>query len=109
MNLPGAATSFLHHFSGLYSGQQELFSPHTGTQLPMIHVHCFSHKANGGNDFNEDICQRIYDEMGVRLTPGEAGNDGEVYIHRVRNIAPSRNMYCASFRLPAEVAFASRT
>jgi tRNA (guanine37-N1)-methyltransferase len=108
MNLPGLATTFLHHYIGLYSGMEELFTPHTSTHLPLIHVHCFSFKDPDPTLAQEDICQRIYDEIGVRLTPGSYQNDGEVYIHEVRNISPTRNMFCASFRLPVEVAFAPR-
>jgi hypothetical protein len=32
-----------------------------------------------------------------------------VQLHLVRSVAPGKHMYCASFRVPKEVAFAPRT
>ncbi|TWU78401.1 tRNA(m(1)G37)methyltransferase [Metarhizium rileyi] len=107
MNLPASALEFLHNFKGIYHGQEELFTPHTGTRLPLIHAHCFAVKADDATPL-EDICQRIYNEIGVRLKPGSAEVDGEVAIHEVRDVAPAKRMFCASFRLPPEVAFSPR-
>lgn len=107
MNLPASAITFLHSYRGLYGGLEELFEPHTETKLPMIHVHCFAVTAEDAAPL-DDICQRIYDEIDVRLVPGDAENDGEVAIHEVRNVAPAKGMFCASFRLPPDVAFAPR-
>ncbi|RDA87951.1 hypothetical protein CP532_3421 [Ophiocordyceps camponoti-leonardi (nom. inval.)] len=105
MNLPASALSFLHDYRGLYRGHEELFSPHTDKQLPMVHAHCFAAKADDTGPL-EDICGRIYDEIGVRLMPGDAEVRGHVSIEEVRDVAPSKRMFCASFRLPPEVAFA---
>lgn len=51
-----------------------------------------------------DICQRISEKLGYEIKPG----DEELDIHEVRDVAPKKRMFCASFRLPAEVAFRSR-
>ncbi|KAK7419334.1 tRNA(m(1)G37)methyltransferase [Neonectria magnoliae] len=107
MNLPASAIEFLHNYRGLYHGREELFAPHTETKLPMIHVHCFSVKADDETPLI-DICHRIKKEIGVLLKPGEAENDGEVLIYDVRDVAPAKRMFCATFRLPPVVAFAPR-
>jgi tRNA (guanine37-N1)-methyltransferase len=107
MNLPASAIDFLHNFKGLYSGHEKLFAPFTATELPIIHVHCFAVKSEDSTPL-EDICMRIEHEIGVKLRPGDVEKQGEVYIHDVRDVAPAKRMFCASFRLPAEVAYASR-
>jgi tRNA (guanine37-N1)-methyltransferase len=108
MNLPASALEFTHNFRGLYHGQEQLFAPHTKAELPIVHAHCFAVKADDNTPL-DDICQRIFKEIGVRLTPGAMDKEGEVYIHEVRDVAPAKRMFCASFRLPAEVAFAPRS
>lgn len=107
MNLPASAIEFLHNYRGLYHGNEALFAPRTETKLPMVHVHCFALKADDDRPL-EDICQRIYKEIGVMLKPGDSEKDGEVSIHEVRDVAPAKRMFCASFRLPPDVAFAPR-
>lgn len=108
MNLPAIAIEFLHNFKGLYEGREGLFTPHTQTKLPMIHVHCFAVKLDDETPLI-DICQRIQKEIGVMLKPGDPENDGEVLIWDVRDVAPAKRMFCASFRLPPNVAFAPRS
>jgi tRNA (guanine37-N1)-methyltransferase len=105
MNLPASATTFVHHFRGLYAGKEELFAPHTGTKLPLVHVHCFALKSDDEVPLL-DICERLTSELGVKMMPGDAENAGEVSIHNVRDVAPAKRMFCATFRLPSEVAFA---
>ncbi|PKS06394.1 hypothetical protein jhhlp_007142 [Lomentospora prolificans] len=107
MNLPGSATTFLHCYRGLYAGKEELFAPHTATRLPVVHVHCFAPKLSDEEVF-EDINKRIYDEIGVRLPVGNDLDAGQVSIYDVRDVAPNKRMFCASFRIPPEVAFAPR-
>lgn len=109
MNLPASAIEFLHNFRGLYEGHENLFAPHTETKLPVIHVHCFAVKADDSTPL-DDICQSIEKEIGVLLTPGDdVEKDGQVLIHEVRDVAPAKRMFCASFRLPSKVAFAPRS
>ncbi|KAI1466815.1 Met-10+ like-protein-domain-containing protein [Daldinia caldariorum] len=107
MNLPASAITFLSHFRGLYAGREELFVPHTSTKLPLVHVYCFAAKADDDTPLI-DICERISAEIGVQMKLGEAENVKEVSVLEVRNVAPNKLMFCASFRLPPEVAFAAR-
>lgn len=108
MNLPASALEFLHNYRGLYHGHEKLFVPHTDTRLPLIHAHCFAVKSDDATA-RDDICRRIHSEIGVWLVAGDAERDGEVTIHEVRDVAPAKRMFCASFRLPPEVAFAPRS
>ncbi|OAA79600.1 tRNA transferase Trm5/Tyw2 [Akanthomyces lecanii RCEF 1005] len=108
MNLPASAIEFLHNFRGIYQGQEALFAPHTATRLPLVHTHCFAVKADDATPL-DDICDRIEKEIGVRLVPGDAEVDGQVSIHEVRDVAPAKRMFCASFRVPPSVAFAPRS
>ncbi|KAI6093761.1 Met-10+ like-protein-domain-containing protein [Hypoxylon rubiginosum] len=108
MNLPASAITFLPHFRGLYAGREHLFAPHTDTKLPVVHVHCFAPKADGDASLI-DVCERISAELGVGMKLGEAENTHEVSVLEVRNVAPNKRMFCASFRVPPEVAFAARS
>lgn len=105
MNLPASATDFLGNYQGLYFGREELFKPHTATELPLIHVHCFAVKSEDGRA-TEEICDTIEKQLGIRLVPGDMHVEGQVFIHNVRDVAPAKSMFCASFRLPRKVAFA---
>jgi len=104
MNLPATAIDFLGSFNGLYWGYKSLFEPITKTKLPMVHVHCFSTKSEDNVREHKDICERISEKLGYSVRPG----DEELVIHDVRDVAPLKRMFCASFRLPAGVAFRSR-
>ena len=111
MNLPASAITFLRHYRGLYAGHEALFRPSTGGgggELPLVHVHCFSLKSDDSIPLL-DICERISAELGVAMRPGDGyDEEGQVAIHDVRDVAPAKRMFCATFRLPREVAFASR-
>lgn len=114
MNLPASAIEFLPYYRGVYAGQEPLFAPHTRAQLPMVHVHCFALKSD--DDVPRlDVCERVSKYLGAtmrwdgKMVPSCTDvEDGQVAVHHVRDVAPAKSMYCASFRLPAEVAFAAR-
>jgi tRNA (guanine37-N1)-methyltransferase len=107
MNLPASAITFLPHYRGLYFGREKLFEPHTSTKLPMVHVHCFAAKAEGEAPML-DICQRITAELGVPIILGDPEVPGQAAVLEIRIVAPNKRMFCASFRIPDEVAFAPR-
>ncbi|KAF8948513.1 tRNA(m(1)G37)methyltransferase [Haplosporangium gracile] len=96
MNLPATAIEFLDAFRGLFKGREEQI-PEPKIQLPMIHCHCFS-KSDKPED---DVRERVEAVMGGKLELDS------LKLHWVRKVAPNKDMYCISFRLPAEIAFAS--
>lgn len=107
MNLPASAIDFLPCFKGLYAGRETLFAPHTATPLPLVHVHCFAVKRD--DDVPKlDVCARVSRQLGVDMAPGDPERDNEVAVSFVREVAPKKSMYCATFRLPPQVAFAAR-
>ncbi|TPX63240.1 hypothetical protein SpCBS45565_g06773 [Spizellomyces sp. 'palustris'] len=94
MNLPATAIDFLDAFRGLLYGRQDLVP---NDRLPMIHCHCFSREV----DARADVIKRVESVIGASL------GDNVELVHDVRNVAPNKEMLCISFRLPAEVAFAT--
>ncbi|KAL8839995.1 MAG: hypothetical protein Q9170_001537 [Blastenia crenularia] len=102
LNLPATATTFLPNFIGLYASYEHLFHPDADTKLPMIHVYCFSTKSDDNKAEEGKICREISAQLGYQF--GKVG-DEELEIRDVRDVAPQKRMFCASFRLPVEVAF----
>jgi tRNA (guanine37-N1)-methyltransferase len=74
----------------------------------MIHVYGFVVKTEG-SDQSVELCERISAELGATITPGEDPEaPGCASVLLVRAVAPKKDMFCASFRLPSEIAFAPR-
>lgn len=98
MNLPESAIEFLDAFRGLYRNMPDL-------KLPWIHVHCF-HKWESSKEepTPEEVAivlaERISHAIGTKIS----GRD--LILHDVRKVAPSKEMFCASFELPKETAYA---
>ncbi|EZF32074.1 tRNA (guanine(37)-N1)-methyltransferase [Trichophyton mentagrophytes] len=112
MNLPASAIEFLDAFIGVYAGKESMFEPHTQRKRPFVHVYCFSTNSDDNAVEFADICNRISERIQYKVTPddmiGGTGNqDLELEIRDIRLVSPNKRMFCASFRLPAEVIFKS--
>ena len=112
MNLPDSALEFLDAFRGI------LYAPDVTSRypaMPMIHCYCFTRELEP-DKARMDIIQVsrycpgwmdltgscIYQRAEIRL--GHKIEES-VSIHLVRSVAPNKDMYCISFRLPRDVAF----
>ncbi|KAJ6575404.1 Met-10+ like-protein-domain-containing protein [Mycena capillaripes] len=93
MNLPDSAIEFLDAFRGILSKDVEKVY----TTMPMIHCHCFTREIEPENA-RVDILKRVEEKIGHPVAE-------DFSLHLVRSVAPNKDMYCISFRLPAEVAF----
>jgi tRNA (guanine37-N1)-methyltransferase len=51
-----------------------------------------------------NICKEVSEQLGYEITP----QTPETTIWDVRDVAPHKRMFCATFRLPEEVAFRAR-
>ena len=90
MNLPATAVEFLDALHGAFDpGMWE------GKDLPMVHVYAFLKK----DETVDDLQRRIEKALGGAL-------DSTPNFFSVRDVAPNKQMYCASFRVPKDVAFA---
>ncbi|KAI0059504.1 hypothetical protein BV25DRAFT_1809070 [Artomyces pyxidatus] len=104
MNLPDSAITFLDAFRGILvpspdapedAGLDTLYGV-----MPFVHCHCFTREAEPGGA-ERDIRARVAEKLGYELR-----EEDEVSLHHVRSVAPNKDMYCISFRLPRAVAFA---
>ncbi|KAK9241219.1 Met-10+ like-protein-domain-containing protein [Lipomyces kononenkoae] len=100
MNLPDSAITFLDAFRGLHVDDDD-----DDAKLPYVHVHCF-HKSDpnapkpSDDEVRSALRQRIASALGFDI-PLSA-----LSFHFVRAVAPTKGMYCVTFLLPKEVAFA---
>lgn len=103
MNLPATAIEFLDAFRGSHQGREAEFRPHTTTKLPLIHLYLFQAKYENEDKELDEICQRISHHLGSQVRRDDP--ELEMNIRYVRLVAPNKKMFCASFRIPADVAF----
>ncbi|ORZ03354.1 guanine(37)-N1-methyltransferase [Syncephalastrum racemosum] len=97
MNLPATAIEFLGAFRGIYRERKSLYEAAADPKLPTIHCHCFSKS----QDPTRDIFDRVKQAIGLHI------DESRAEVHLVRNVAPKKNMYCISFPLTPEIAFAA--
>ncbi|KAF8204026.1 Met-10+ like-protein-domain-containing protein [Pholiota molesta] len=97
MNLPDSAITFLDAFRGILTDTEGRNLSGIYDEMPMVHCHCFTRELEPARA-EADIRQRVEEKLGHPLT-------GEVKLHLVRSVAPNKEMYCISFRLPREAAF----
>lgn len=102
MNLPASAVEFLDAFKGTYTARSQEFSPHTDTKLPMVHVYCFSEQKETEEEDWVAVYELVSKHLGHRILPSTPDTE----IHFVRRVSPRKKMFCASFRLPSQIAFA---
>ncbi|KAJ4343230.1 tRNA(m(1)G37)methyltransferase [Didymella glomerata] len=106
MNLPASGINFVSSFVGLYANvpgipAAEIRALFKDRKMPLVHVHCFSTKSDDNAKEKDEICEELSRQMGYTITP----DMDEVDIYDVRDVAPKKRMFCATFRLPEEVAF----
>ncbi|KAJ7786602.1 Met-10+ like-protein-domain-containing protein [Mycena metata] len=96
MNLPDSAIEFLDAFRGIFSSMAQQDVANIYSTMPMIHCHCFTRELEP-EKAQVDILKRVEEKIGHPLD--------DFSLHMVRSVAPNKDMYCISFRLPEKVAF----
>ncbi|KZT62609.1 hypothetical protein CALCODRAFT_138955 [Calocera cornea HHB12733] len=103
LNLPTTALLFLFGFRGFLRPLMAThrMAPHYGPEknMPMVHVHCFT-KEQTDDSMKQDILKRASEVLNYRLRLDMP----ELELHHVRKVAPMKNQWCLSFRLPWQVA-----
>ncbi|KAL7409482.1 Met-10+ like-protein-domain-containing protein [Mrakia frigida] len=111
MNLPGSALEFLDAFRGSYTpllsvqkegGAEGERLTVEEVEMPLVHVHCFSKFE--GEEAESDVAERASESLGF---PISRASTPDFSLKEVRRVAPKKLMFCVTFRLPREVAFAT--
>lgn len=104
MNLPDSAIDFLGNFVGLYFNYSQYENI---TKMPWIHVHCFEKYGNDEDLSMEEIQERVYQRILKSMnTTSSILPLTDLSFHLVRKVSPTKPMFCVSYKLPRELAFA---
>ncbi|KAJ2765346.1 tRNA(m(1)G37)methyltransferase, partial [Coemansia nantahalensis] len=105
MNLPAIAIEFLDAFRGIFrlvTGCDAPPADGAAPNLPMIHTHCFTKSDEPEKDILQRACRAL-------AYPEDKYAELDAGLHYVRKVAPNKDMYCLSLRLPESVAYAPET
>ena len=105
MNLPAIATDFLVNFVGIYEGCEHLFQPVGAAKLPWIHCYCFGPKTDDSEQDLKAAQELIWSHIASKVGGHIDAVDSEAELVDVRDVAPNKRQYCATFRLPPSIAF----
>ena len=108
MNLPATAVDFLPDFIGIYAGHEDMFQPHGSFMLPFIHCYCFGPKTEDDDKDMQVAEDMIWSLISSRLGTSIDLKSPGTELFDVRDVAPNKRQFCASFRLPAAAAFAKK-
>mmetsp|Transcript_9405 Transcript_9405/g.11603 ORF Transcript_9405/g.11603 Transcript_9405/m.11603 type:complete len:225 (+) Transcript_9405:1049-1723(+) len=104
MNLPAIAIEFLDVFRGWRPPsssrdgrkKEEGGDDDDDVVMPLINVHCFCEKSDVEGKEAVERCERA-------LGCGLSASEDELVVRIVRDVSPTKNMLCVSFRLPKKV------
>lgn len=98
MNLPAMATEFLDAFKGWMDDDREDILKLKEITLPIVHCYCFIKGVF--DDKPQEVVQKVEHVLEVKLEATDI-----LKIIEVRNVAPNKDMFRISFKLPRAVIF----